>query len=178
VKISATIQSILDRFKIPPQQLEYFVADNASENDRCVKDLEEAFGYQHGWRRIRCMGHVINLVARALLFGENPDGFEEENQESMVEIIKQQKQWRALGPIGKLHNVVVWIRSSAERQREFQNRQRASYITTGDPDAATKPVYNLILANDTRWNSNLAEMQRAVELRNVIDKIIAPEVYK
>lgn len=107
MQISTTIQSILNQFKILPDQLGYFVADKASKNDTCVKDLEDAFGYHHGWCRVRCMAHIINLVARALLFGQNPDGFEEENQESMADIIEQQKQWRALGPIGKLHKVVV-----------------------------------------------------------------------
>lgn len=177
MRISATIQAILDQFRIPPHRLGYFVADNASENDTCVKDLEDTFGYRRGWRRVRCMGHIINLVARALLFGESPDGFEEENQEFM-DIVEEQRRWRMLGPIGKLHNVVVWIRSTAERRREFENRQRASYVTAGDPDATTKPVYSLNLANDTRWNSNQAEMQRAVELRNAIDEMTAPEVYK
>lgn len=179
VRISTTIQLILDQFKLAPSRLGYFVADNASENDTCVRDLEEALGYHPSWRRVRCMGHIINLVARALLFGESPDSFEEEeNGEPLDDIIKQQKRWRKLGPIGKLHNVVIWIRASTERQKEFQHRQRASFVTAGDPDAATKPVYSLIPANGTRWNSNQAEMQRAIELRNAIDELIAPEVMK
>lgn len=37
---------------------------------------------QHFERRIRCISHVINLVARSLLFGKEPEALEEKLTQS------------------------------------------------------------------------------------------------
>ena len=125
------------------------------------------YGFNKQKRRLRCMGHVINLVARSLLFGEDPDGFEEDNQ-TPKELLEDMKLWRKLGPVGKLHNCVVWINRSSQRLEEFERRQ-----CVYQPDV--KPL-GLIESNDTRWNSNKSEIERAVHLRNPIDDILQKEV--
>jgi hypothetical protein len=59
-------------------RLGYFVLDSISSNDTCVRevlknlrpDLDEK---QH---RLRCFGHVINLAAKAFLFGKEPEAYE------------------------------------------------------------------------------------------------------
>jgi len=51
--------------------------------------------------------------------------------------VKEQKAFRALGPLGKLYNIVVYIHGSTGRVREFKN-QAGRLIP---------------LNNCTRWNS-------------------------
>ena len=59
----------------------YFITDNASNNDTCidiiVRTLLPTFtAEQRRQRRLRCWGHIINLAAKAFLFGKNPDDFD------------------------------------------------------------------------------------------------------
>jgi hypothetical protein len=169
---------ILTEFGIEDTQIGYFVADNASENDTCLEDLAFEYGFNKEWHRLRCMGHIINLVAQMLLFGKDPDGFAEDLDDVVDDVVKQIEQWRKAGPIGKLHNIMVWIGESPEQLRQFYNHQRSEYIAAGDLDADTKPVYDLVVANDTRWNSNKAEIERGVKLQNAIDSIVGVEVSK
>jgi hypothetical protein len=64
-------------------------------------------GFDGRRRRGRCIGHTINLAANALLFGKHPDAFEEQlDGRSLMTTIECQ-HWRAKGPVGKLHNLVV-----------------------------------------------------------------------
>jgi hypothetical protein len=56
----------------------YFVTDNAESNDTCIEDLGVELGFNKQHRRLRCCGHIINLVARSILFGTDADAFEED----------------------------------------------------------------------------------------------------
>ena len=68
---------------ISSKQLGFFIADNAPVNDVAIRlilihlrpDLKNPDS-----RRIRCLGHIINLVAKAFLFRKNADAFEEDSQ--------------------------------------------------------------------------------------------------
>jgi hypothetical protein len=65
------------------KQLDYFVADNAIINDTVIRailtyllpKLEDL-----DFRRIRYLGHIINLATKAFLFGKDADAFEEESE--------------------------------------------------------------------------------------------------
>jgi hypothetical protein len=67
----------------------YFVLDNALSNNNAVKIILRESGIpshsQYELRRLRCFGHIINLVAQAFLFGENIKAFETEDYEAMKE---------------------------------------------------------------------------------------------
>jgi hypothetical protein len=103
--------------------------------------------YERDWKagdwRIRCIGHIINLVVQAFLFSdlvdiEELESYEEEeaNGELIDEEAKKAK-FRLLGPLGKAHNIVVHIRSSSGRVEQFR-----------------KLVGRMIpMDNRTRWNS-------------------------
>lgn len=58
------------------ERVEYFALDNASNNDTSIEALAEEFEFDVKERRLRCAGHIINLVARQILFGADPDAFE------------------------------------------------------------------------------------------------------
>uniref|UniRef100_A0A0D2YDN2 HAT C-terminal dimerisation domain-containing protein n=1 Tax=Fusarium oxysporum (strain Fo5176) TaxID=660025 RepID=A0A0D2YDN2_FUSOF len=73
-------------------------------------------------RRMRCYGHVLNLVARAFLFGKDAESFELESDINGMRGLQEQdlRHWRSKGPIGKLHNIVKFIRSSPQRSEYFK----------------------------------------------------------
>ena len=64
----------------------YFIANNADNNDTCIDDLSKEFGFDPLYRRLRYMGHIINLVARTLLFGADLSALnkEEENPDKVL----------------------------------------------------------------------------------------------
>ncbi|KAF5229478.1 hypothetical protein FANTH_14191 [Fusarium anthophilum] len=76
--------------------------------------------------RMRCYVHTLNLVARAFLFGKDADSFELESDiNSMRGLIEQDlDHWRTKGPIGKLHNIVKFMRSSPQRSEQFKRIAR------------------------------------------------------
>ena len=69
------IISILQEFELT-KKIGYFTLDNAANNDTALvflsKHLQELGVYfdpiEH---RLRCIGHIINLVVKALLYGAN-----------------------------------------------------------------------------------------------------------
>ncbi|KAM3448845.1 hypothetical protein NHJ6243_010059, partial [Beauveria neobassiana] len=72
----------------------YFITDNAESNDTCLDHLAVELGFNKQQRRLRCSGHIINLVARSILFGTDADAFEEDCQ-AEKEIQDDVRLWRA-----------------------------------------------------------------------------------
>jgi hypothetical protein len=86
------------------EKIGYFTVDNATNNDAALKIIGEKLGFRWEERRVRCFGHIINLVVRALLFGAEFDAFEQEVSTGLLTVQHEHEQWRKKGPIGKLHN--------------------------------------------------------------------------
>jgi BED zinc finger len=148
------------------RQVGCLVGDNVSTNDTLCRSLsgcleKEGIIWDAEKRRLRCMGHIINLAVQAFLF-QDTIGMDElksyDNQEELGETIcnqDQQQQFRLLGPLGKLHNIVVYIRKSPQRTKSFR-------------DIAGRMVP---LDNRTRWNSWYQMLDVAVQISvaNAID---------
>jgi len=64
----------------------YFIADNADNNNTYIDDLSIEFGFNPLYCCLCYMGHVINLVARMLLFSVDLNALdkEEENEDKVV----------------------------------------------------------------------------------------------
>ncbi|OWT42270.1 hypothetical protein VFPPC_18424 [Pochonia chlamydosporia 170] len=132
------------------------VGDNSSTNDTlcrasstCLRE-EEDIDWDPEVHRLRCLGHVINLAVQAFLFKDSLDLNQCEqydDSEGHAEIQKQRAKFRLLGPLGKLHNLVVNIRSSSGRTKEF--KELAGRL--------------IPLDNRTRWNSWYQMLQVATE---------------
>jgi hypothetical protein len=64
-------------------------------------------------RCLRYWGHILNLGVKAFLLGENAESFEVEIE--VLNILGLQKEelnrWRRKGGLGKLHNLVIFIRA-------------------------------------------------------------------
>src|SRR5438552_12897195 len=81
--IAQGVEAIIREFNLE-NRIGYFVLDNASNNDTCIEALAKEFGFNAQDRRLRCAGHIINLVAKALLFGNDIKAFE-----ALVEVPKE-----------------------------------------------------------------------------------------
>ncbi len=142
-----TLLPILQDYGIV-RKLGSIVCDNASSNNTLCRTIgeyfedEEELEWDPSFRQIRCIGHVINLAVQAFLFRNFPDKAQLESDdiqgtEGTEAVIQKRNTFRSLGPIGKLHNIVVHIRSSPGRTKEFK-------------DLAGRLIP---LDNRTRWNS-------------------------
>jgi hypothetical protein len=75
----------MEEWDIQKERLGVAVGGNVSSNDTCVKalyiQLDPAMRTTDvEARRMRCLGHVLNLVAKAFLFGTSADSFELESE--------------------------------------------------------------------------------------------------
>jgi hypothetical protein len=107
-------------------KLGYFTTDNHCVNDLTIelilKHLRPDITHPRE-RRVRCLGHIINLAAKAFLFGGDKDSFEDVHISSAVPVTALEAEmafWRTKGPLGKLHNLIVYIRKTSQRRDAFQ----------------------------------------------------------
>jgi len=141
------------------------VADNSTTNDTLCRAVSRYLGEEEGveWNpvlwRTRCIGHIINLAVQAFLFqdlveieqlalyDENEGDTELEDEQEGRDTIQ------GIGPLGKLHNIVVHIRGSPGRTRQF--KELAGRL--------------IPLDNRTRWNSWYSMVQVALCHESAID---------
>jgi hypothetical protein len=81
--MAETLIDVMSDFGIA-DQLGYFMTDNAESNDTCLKRVmrkihPDCTDDDVNGRRLRCWGHILNLVARSFLFGRDADAFELED---------------------------------------------------------------------------------------------------
>jgi hypothetical protein len=127
------------------KRLGVFVGDNADSNDTAWK---ATLSVLHPDRdpmtsRSRCLGHIINLAAKAFIFGKNVAAFE-----AVVDAVNDatpldspamraaQSEWRKRGALGKVHNIVVFIRVSPQRREAFR---RMSVDSLDDRECPSNP---------------------------------------
>ena len=115
-------------------------------------------------RRSRCLRYIINLTVKVFLFSNSVEVFKtvtEGVDETSVDLDsetmkKAQAAWRDKGVIGKLHNIIVYIRSSPQRREAFKR------VVLGDDETdSLMPV----LDNSTRWNLTYGSLHRALKIR-------------
>jgi hypothetical protein len=163
--IAEVVDEVLQDYSIKPDQLGCFILDNATNNDTCITALAKTYNWGKSevhTRRLRCFGHIINLVAQAFLFGAESEVFVytlDQLEKQIDEGTIKTKLWKLCGPIGKLHYTVVYIRKTPQRRQEFQ-----AGGTDCDPTTLI-PVRD----NSTRWNSAYLMIIRALSLRSQID---------
>ena len=143
------------------------MGDNASNNDALCRTIStrlqnEGIPWDNSQERLRCLGHIINLVVQAFLFQnyfeiEDLKSYDQNEQELGLDSEQRQNQantFRLLGPLGKLHNIVVHTRSSTHRTNEFLS-------------LATRKIP---LDNRTRWNSWYKMIVVALEVEAAVDR--------
>jgi hypothetical protein len=86
------------------------------------------------------MGHILNLAVHSFLFVTNSENLEDDELGTM-EIKEQLKllgEWRKKGPLGKLHNFIVYLQTSPQRMQKFLALSKGKRLSRD---------------NKTRWNS-------------------------
>ena len=78
--------------------------DNATSNDTMIRELARLLStkyqikYDVSLNRIRCQGHIINLVAQSFLFETKDEELEGDNSSSREKATPQEmKNWRKKG---------------------------------------------------------------------------------
>ena len=75
-KQASVILPLLTRFGITQDNLGYFVLDNATNNDTTLDELAKVLDFKVEERRLRYIGHILNLIAEAYLFGQDAKSWE------------------------------------------------------------------------------------------------------
>lgn len=141
------------------------IGDNSTTNDTLCRtmanylSIENQINWNQTFQRIRCMGHILNLIVQAFLFTNDSEERQMESYDKEDELgeeldDKRQKE-RAnsirakMGVMGKVHNLVVHIRASPHRTKEFEALSGKS----------------IPLDNRTRWNSWFRMLHVSLEAR-------------
>ncbi|KAK4077565.1 hypothetical protein Purlil1_12327 [Purpureocillium lilacinum] len=158
--IAPYVKEVIDQYEMGAK-LGYFMLDNAESNDTCLETLAQWFPMDVGRRRLRCIGHIINLVVRAVIFGSDVSKFEAELRGATDEF--RFDIWAKKGAIGRLHNLATYIRRTDQRR---QTLRRLQTELAGDDAIFTLEI---VVVGKTRWNSIYMMINRALELRSAIE---------
>jgi hypothetical protein len=121
---AAVIWQVLKRYNLV-RKVGYFTTDNATNNDAALRELAsypeaEDIGLDPISPRIRCFGHIINLVVKGFLWGTDSEAFEKgivvEDDDAEDQLGKNLLHWRKRGALGRLHNICTWILRSPQRR--------------------------------------------------------------
>lgn len=141
-------------------KVRFFMMDNATNNDAAMTQLGRQLEIPVYGRRLRCGGHVINLVVKAGIHGKGTDLTDEaveqmaieESRTLMSEHDKDLEHWRQKGVVGKLHNIALHVNRSVQRGDKLRE------IQSNIEDLHS--FYKMILNGATRWNSLYDMLQR------------------
>jgi hypothetical protein len=148
------------------RKLGAIVGDNAPTNNVLCRLIQKkfkdmlGFNWEADYWRIRCLGHIINLIVQAFLFTnlvnlESLELYDEQEEAGVFDTTEAvRSQFRLLGPLGQAHNIVVHIRGSAGRTEQF--RTLAGRMIPMD--------------NRTRWNSWYQMLLVLLNLRPAVEK--------
>ena len=181
--MAVTIEKVIREWGIG-KNIGVCICDNVSSNDTCLGalylSLNSRFNLQDvKHSRTRCFGHILNLGAKAFLFGDHPDSFE--LAADQLELLDDQEDalnhWRRKGPVGKLHNIVKFIRASPQRIEAFKKvefegeeaDQPEIFILNSPSNAELSLRQN----NATRWNSTYLMIERAWDKHAQIQTYLA-----
>jgi hypothetical protein len=173
--MARTLTTLMTHFQLQ-QCFGYAITDNASENLACLDLLAGELNVDISKRHVRCIGHIVNLVAHQVLFGSDIEAFEKELKNVTAEEVALQ-EWRKKGPIGKLHNVIRYILHSSKRQEAFADIQAKQQEYLAEKASGNRPkIYSLVRDNITRWNSWYDTAVRALKVKQSIDDFLEDEL--
>ena len=92
--------------------------DNAIDNNTILKELATRFNINIGYLCLRCLGYIINLIIKALLFGKGVSKFKRKLTSASYD--KAFKIWNGIGSISKLYNIYIYINYNLIRMTVFR----------------------------------------------------------
>ena len=132
-------------------------------------------------RRIRCVNHQLNLIATGFLEGSKKEALKKldsrsEEYKSLLEEIEFLEDWRQSSAIQRLHNLMTWIRNSPQRREQFLDLTygkltEEELLEFGQVLWSLHDLGGLMVKqdNNTRWNSFLTSVERAMRLKDPIE---------
>lgn len=139
--VGKILLEVLQDFEISGDQVGVFMSDGGSENsgavDAVLGELCPSLTDTSS-RKARCLAHIINLAAKVFLYGGESDTFEIElakldlSPQNKDLLRQQEATWLRRGPMGKLHNIIVWIRRSSKRKEEFREIRLGDHSVDGE----------------------------------------------
>ncbi|KJZ70326.1 hypothetical protein HIM_10294 [Hirsutella minnesotensis 3608] len=160
--LAALVKPVILQYSIG-EKLGSFVMDNAADNGKCLEALQRSFvSIDPEADRIRCIGHIVILVVKALLFGEGVSAWEKR----VLEASEEQRFWsvKGKGVVGKLHNLVSYINGNDARREVLRARMRVTKTSDG------KLFVGVLLKDGgIRWNATYYMIERALKCRPAID---------
>lgn len=130
--IAAVISQVSVAFNIP-EKIGVFIGNNASNIDSAAQALRRNLWpneLQKALKRARCLAHIINLAAKAFVFGTECVAFFNEmsdvNAIDEEDLQRERAKWRRRGVISKFHNICRFIRQSPQRRQDFIKLVRRS----------------------------------------------------
>ena len=142
------------------------MTDNAGNNNDIYDYLSQNPSVPKK-ERLRCVGHIINLIVKALIYGKGVSKLERlligASDQVKFDLMRQK------GFVGKVHNIVKYIMRSTGRRKDFAENQLEACTEDELFDHA-----ELLLIKDggVRWNSTYFMLRRALLLRKAIDKYL------
>jgi len=67
--IAALLSGVFKRYNIT-YKLGFLIADNVTINNRVINLLSTWCGWDAEQSRIRCFGYILNLIVKAIVFGD------------------------------------------------------------------------------------------------------------
>ncbi|KAJ6439157.1 transposase-like protein [Purpureocillium lavendulum] len=127
-----------------------------------VEDLTHSKCYLFG-RATKAVKSVPASVLGAFLYGEDGETFEQESHRLLdADLIEDDlRHWRYRGPVGRLRNIIKFIRASPQRSERFQTLASEADDHTWLIQESSREL-QLILSNETRWNSTYLMIERAL----------------
>ncbi|OBS15027.1 hypothetical protein FPOA_14049 [Fusarium poae] len=160
--IAKVLSTVIDFYDVSPI-IGFFMMDNAASNDVCIQELAEQYPTINRESRLRCVGHMLNIIVKALLFGKGVSKLEKQLRAASDD--ERFEIWRKQSCIGKLHNFCVWINRSDQRPERLKQ-----YILRAYDEGSIEHLYTRVLVDGgIRWNSVYSMIERALKLRHAID---------
>lgn len=159
IDMAEVLQEVIASYNIE-DRIGAFQMDNATNNDTALDELASNIpGVDCKQSRLRCFGHIINIVVKALLFGTGSASLQQQLGEAGDD--EAFKVWREQGAIGKLHNIVFYITRSDRRRRALEASQKVD---------SSDLTLQLVRDIGVRWNSTYAMIQRALRLKDALHR--------
>lgn len=162
VNIASCMLIIISNFEI--SQLGTFMMGNARNNDTMMDTLELSIPTVSRASRLRYAGHIVNLIVKAILYGNGITAF----TKGIMECSDDEYfwLWRQFEALEKVYNCVKRIMRSNQRRQVFTSLQ----AETQDDEPLFLEVEMLLVKDGrTKWNSTYAMLLRAFKLRRAIE---------
>ncbi|TQV90154.1 restless-like transposase [Cordyceps javanica] len=104
--IAAEILDIVRSFGVE-DKMGCFTLDHAANNDTAMGEIAPELHFDPAERCVRCVGHILNLVMKSILFGKDVEAFEDTVARDEALARAAHDTWMRRGPVGEAHDFAI-----------------------------------------------------------------------